>query len=68
MCRFSSSSQRPCRVMSSQNLDCRPLDTHIFNCSSVTESVWLKIVDKRALEHEFGACSTLFGKKYLNVM
>ena len=54
--------------MSSQNLDCRPLDTHIFNCSSVTESVWLKIVGKRALEHEFGACSTLFGKKYLNVM
>ena len=56
------------QVMSNQNLDCHPLDAHLFNCLSVTKSVWTEIVDKRTLEHEFDACSTLFGKKHPNSM
>ena len=53
-------------VTISQTLDCREVATREFNCTATIESVWVKILDKETID-SFGPCSSLFGKKYVNV-
>ena len=43
------------------------MNPHTFNCTFLIESVWLKIVDKAAIQEDFAPCAHLFTKKYLNV-
>ena len=55
------------QISSSQFLECKALEPRKFNCTFLIESVWLKIVDKTAIEEDFAPCAHLFTNKYLNV-
>ncbi|KAK8828790.1 hypothetical protein WA577_000271 [Blastocystis sp. JDR] len=43
-----------------QFLECKALEPRKFNCTFLIESVWLKIVDKTAIEEDFAPCAHLF--------